>query len=463
MVCLRKLAIFNQHRATINQAAIQSMICIAPPPIRKSATALLACFIVFSAVAQTSSSFIYGDALPDAPVLAVRGDYAVGVRTATWTNNNQPDILKTRDGVTPLYNRPLKVEIWYPAVLPKDKTALTEYTDMLGSATDSTRPLHPFHFQGRSLRDAAPLLTGAPFPLVIVSHGYPGSRVLLSYLTENLASKGYVVVAIDHTESTHADQAGFASTLLNRAPDILFVLNQAATLSKPGSTHFLSGLADAGNTALLGYSMGGYGVLNVAGAGYSGKLAGFFGALTGGSKAIDSRLSNNAAFAASQDKRIKAVVAFAPWGMERGVWDSSGLAGLRIPLLLVAGSQDDVSGYEKGTKAIFQAAVNADRYLLTYENARHNTAPNPPAPETMKPGMRMDDYYHYAEPAWNEKKINNINQHFVTAFLGLLLKKQDYGKYLSLKENANQGQWTGFKPRSATGLFLLHINAADNK
>ncbi len=60
--------------------------------------------------------------------------------------------------------------------------------------------------------------------MIIVSHGYPGSRVLLSYLTENLASKGYVVVAIDHTESTHADKVVFSSTLLNRALDINFVL-----------------------------------------------------------------------------------------------------------------------------------------------------------------------------------------------------------------------------------------------
>jgi predicted dienelactone hydrolase len=440
------------------------MICIASLPKRKSvAAALLACFVVFSALAQTGSTFIYGDALPDAPALTARGEYAVGVRTAIWTNNHQPDILKTKDGVTPLYNRPLKVEIWYPAVLPKDKTAITDYTDVLGSTTDSTRPIHPFYFQGRSLRDATPLLTGGPFPLIIVSHGYPGSRVLLTYLTENLASKGYVVVAIDHTESTHADKAGFASTLLNRAPDILFVLNQVAELSKIGAGNFLAALVDANNTALLGYSMGGYGVLNAAGAGYSSKLAGFFGSLTAGSKAIEYRLSNNTAFAASQDARIKAVVAFAPWGMERGVWDSTGLAGLHTPVFLIAGSQDDVSGYEKGTKAIFQGAVNADRYLLTYENARHNTAPNPPPPETMLPGMKMDDYYHYAEPAWNEKKINNINQHFVTAFLGTILKKQDYGKYLLLKENANQGQWTGFQPRSATGLSLLHINAADHK
>ncbi|HTL07994.1 MAG TPA: hypothetical protein VL307_07040, partial [Chitinophagaceae bacterium] len=165
-----------------------------------------------------SNQFIYGDALPDAPALAARGEYAVGVRTLHWVNNNQLNILQAKDGVTPMYNRPVTVEVWYPAIIPKGKTALSTYTDVLGSLRDSTRPLKPFQFYGRSLRDAAPLVSSAPYPLVIVSHGFPGSRVLLTYLTENLASKGYVVVAIDHAESTHADAAGFASTLLNRAP-----------------------------------------------------------------------------------------------------------------------------------------------------------------------------------------------------------------------------------------------------
>jgi predicted dienelactone hydrolase len=406
---------------------------------------------------QTAAgSFINGDALPDAPELAARGPYKVGVRTLTLVNKSQPDILHSKGGVDPLYNRPLKLEVWYPAIVPEGKTMLAVYEDVLGSANDSLRPVVPFTFKGRALRDAAPVNGSAAFPLVIVSHGYPGSRVLLSYLTENLASKGYVVVAIDHTESTHSDTKGFQSTLLNRSKDILFVLNEMAEAGKAGSGSFLSGLADAGNTALIGYSMGGYGVLNVAGAGYSEKLAGFFTAMTGGSKAINVRTANNPQFEASLDSRIKAVVAFAPWGMQRGVWDAQGLKGLKIPVFFVAGSKDDVSGYEDGTKAIYNGAIHASRYLLTYENARHNVAPNPPPPESLQPGLSMQEYYHYAEPAWNERRINNINQHFLTAFLGVYLKKKDFDKYLLVNESAGTNAWPGFKQRTLVGLELLH-------
>jgi predicted dienelactone hydrolase len=408
---------------------------------------------------QPSAAFLNGDALPDAPELAVRGNFKVGVQTMQLVHSQQPDILHSKDGISPLYDRPLKIEIWYPAIVAKNETELVSYQSTLGLLNDTARPLIPFSFNGRAIRNAAPDMSQGKFPLVIVSHGYPGSRLLLTYLTENLASKGYVVVAIDHTESTYGDRAGFQSTLLNRAQDILFVLNQVAEMGKPASKTFLAGLADADNTALIGYSMGGYGVLNAAGAGYSKKLDTVFAQLSGGSHAIHVRTTNDPEFIASYDSRIKAVVAFAPWGMQRGVWDAAGLKGIKTPVFFVAGSLDDVSGYEDGIKAIYNGAVNANRYLLTYENARHNIAPNPPPAETLKPGVAFNEYYHYAEPAWNEHRINNINQHFVTAFIGTYLKQLDYNKYLSVPEHTNEKPWTGFKPRTSVGLTLSHATA----
>ena len=431
------------------------------PKLCITAVGILVFQLLFAAArsfAQANETvFVYGDLLPDAPELAARGEYKVGVRTLNLVNKGQIDVLKSKGGIDPLYDRPLNVEVWYPAILPAAAKEFVLYQEVMGTANDPKRPLIPFTFAGRALRDAVPQsMPNGAFPLVIVSHGYVGSRFLLTYLTENLASKGYVVVAIDHSESTFRDAAGFQSTLLNRSKDVLFLLNQMAALGESSSKHFLSGIVDANNTALIGYSMGGYGVLNASGAGYSPQITQFFGAMTGGSKAIEVRTANNADYKASQDSRIKAVVAFAPWGMERGIWDAEGLKGLKVPTFFVAGSQDDISGYEKGIKAIYAGTINANRYLLTYANARHNIAPNPPPAESLKPGLHIDEYYRYAEPAWNERRINNINQHFVTAFLGVHLKKKDFGKYLELKENSNEKTWTGFKPRSSTGLELLH-------
>ncbi|MGX1928297.1 alpha/beta hydrolase family protein [Flagellimonas sp. 2504JD4-2] len=395
------------------------------------------------------NTFVYGDALPDAPELSAKGDYMVGVRTLQFVNKGQVDILNHKEGKEAYYDRPLTVEVWYPTKEKNEK--LTSYDEVMGTFGDPNRPVIPFTFHGRAKRDAAPVTEEGSFPLVVVSHGYVGSRYIMTYLTENLASKGYIVVAIDHTESTFKDAAPFQSTLLNRSKDILFVVNEMAE-----SKHFLSPVLDAEHTAVVGFSMGGYGVLNVAGAAYSEFAINFFKGMTGGSDALAVRGSASEEYQNSMDPRIKAVVAFAPWGMERGVWDAETLKGLKVPTLFVAGSQDDVSGYEKGIKAIYEGAVNADRYLLTYVNARHNVAPNPPPPESLQPGLHFDEYYRYAEPSWDQRRINNINQHFVTAFLGIHLKEKPYAKFLEVNEDSNKETWPGFVPRSSTGLELLH-------
>jgi predicted dienelactone hydrolase len=415
---------------------------------------LIIVFFCFGTTSNAQHEFVYGDALPDAPELSARGDQPIGVRTLDLVNKNQIDILNSKGGNDPLYDRPLKVEVWYPANLPTGSNPKVTYKDVMGTRGDSLRPLIPFQFKGKALRDAKPK-TGVAFPLVVVSHGYVGSRYLMTYLTENLASKGYVVVAIDHTDSTFKDANAFHSTLLNRAMDIKFVLNEMARLGQADGNDAFAGIVDAENTGIIGYSMGGYGVLNVAGAGYSDGAVDFFGQMTGGSTALNALAASNQEYQNSIDPRIKAVVAFAPWGMERGVWDAEGLKGLKTPTFFIAGSQDDISGYEKGIKAIYEGAINADRYLLTYKNARHNVAPNPPPAASLAPGLHIDEYYRYADATWDQRKINNINQHFVSAFLGQHLKNDDNSKFLAIPENSNEKDWPGFIPRSSTGMELL--------
>jgi predicted dienelactone hydrolase len=416
--------------------------------MKKISFLILFCIHYFYSFSQ-SETFVYGDALPDAPELSPRGTYAVGVHTLDFINPNQVDVVKSVKGVDAFYDRKLKVEVWYPTDAKSD---LITYDEVMGTNNDPKRPLIPFTFLGRAVRDAKIISKDGQFPLIIVSHGYVGSRFLMTYLTENLASKGYVVVAIDHTESTFRDAAAFTSTLLNRAKDIRFVLEQMAETNK-SNTRF-KGLIDTDNVGLIGYSMGGYGVLNVAGAGYGEAMKTLFSQFSGGSKAIEPLTYSSEKYPKLSDPRIKAVVAMAPWGMERSAWDSTSLKGLKTPTFFIAGDQDDISGYEKGIKAIFKGTKNAPRYMLTYLNARHNIAPNPAPKEALKKGLPFDEYYRYAEPSWDSRRINNINQHFVTAFMGIHLKKMDYQKFLDLPEKSNPKNWLGFPGRSSTGLEL---------
>jgi len=409
---------------------------------RLSTIAVAVVALVGGALAQSNRIDIV---TPSAPELAPYGKYAIGVRTIQATDRNRPDILATKEGgPTARYDRTLTLEVWYPAALAAGQKPGGDYRTITRDPA-ITATLH-----GQAVRDAAPLTSEPPFPLVIISHGYPGNRYLMSHLAENLASKGFVTVSIDHKDSTYDDQKPFASTLYNRAFDQLFVLNEMERLGKPGSGSVLAGRLDASRTGIVGYSMGGYGVVNVIGGGYSKASETINGAPP--NKLLAERGAANPDYRKTMDPRIKAAIAIAPWGMVGGFWDAEGLKGVATPVLFVAGSADEVAGYEKGTKAIYQGAVNADRYLLTFLNASHNAAAPIPAPaetyvaaEAGKPAA----FAHYADAVWDTVRMNNILDHFATAYFDLYLKGE------AEKKSYFEG-WKGFKRGTTVGLTLEH-------
>ena len=395
---------------------------------------ILAIIVLVSYGLGQSTPDIYYSVPPvDAPELAPRGSYSVGVRTVELKNPGQVDILNfdKATGKAPLYDRPLTVEIWYPATIPDGKQERTSY-EMVLPGNEAKN----ISVAGKALRNAPPV-KGKPFPLVIVSHGYPGSRYFLTYLTENLASKGYVVAAIDHTDSVFGAIKPFPSTLLNRANDQLFTIAALEEMAHK-SDHFLNGVLDDSRVAIVGYSMGGYGALTSAGAGYNKK------ALTGTivpNGYLDEWSAGNPKYTSRLRKEVKAVVAIAPWGAQPpfNAWDAEGLAGIHIPLLMIAGDQDDVSDFSAGIKPAFEKAVNSERCLLVYENARHNVGGNPaPALE-----LSFSARETFEEPAWRKDRITAINQHFITAFLDLYLKgDQARSTYLHpVPEKSNDGSW----------------------
>ncbi|MCZ7627985.1 MAG: hypothetical protein M5U19_02310 [Microthrixaceae bacterium] len=111
------------------------------------------------------------------------GEWAVGVRTAT---------------VTGARGRALPVQIWYP-VDPE--------------GTDDAEPA-TYPFPGVSIPSemgfADVLPAPGPFPLVVYSHGNGGLGYVSAFLTEHLASHGFIVVAPDHVGNTAID--AFAGT-----------------------------------------------------------------------------------------------------------------------------------------------------------------------------------------------------------------------------------------------------------
>jgi len=415
---------------------------------------------------------------PDAPELAPYGKQTIGVRALKTINPDQIDILNVdADTNTPLpvYDRSLQLEVWYPTEKPyyynyyhensyyhKKKTT---YKNVYLRDGETKVKL-----KGKAIRNAQPNSFDGPYPLIIISHGYPGNRFLLSHLAENLASKGYVVASIDHTDSTYRDQAAFGSTLVNRPLDQMFVLNEMEHLSQQAD-HFLYGLVDTDNTGLIGYSMGGYGALISAGAGVTQQSVDYPWGGPAGTLGI--HLAGSQTHQDLVDPRLKAVIAIGPWGKALNFWDQNGLAGIDIPMLYIAGSDDDVSGYENGVQAIFNESINTDRYLLTFQYANHNAAAPMPAPrEAWKPSEKLGfpPFEHYADAVWDTVRMNNIAQHFSTAFMGLHIKQQlDMSTYFDLVENSGDGvysvdadgnqnadhtYWKGFQDRTAKGLKM---------
>ena len=80
-------------------------------------------------------------------------------------------------------------------------------------------------------------------------------------------------------------------------------------------------------------------------------------------------------------------------------------------------------------------------------------------------------YERYFEPAWDGRRLNNLNQRFVTAFLGATLHNNaEMAAYLDVPvvrsndgvhsvnadgtPDENHTYWPGFKPRTALGMSL---------
>ena len=240
--------------------------------------------------------------------------------------------------------------------------------------------------------------------------------------------------------------------------------------SLEGNDPLFGDMIDANNTGIVGYSMGGYGLVNNLGGGYSDEMVGSFLAPPNG--LLAEHASGNPDYRNQLDSRIKAGVAVGPWGMNTNFWRPEDLAGISVPTLYIAGSADTVSGYERGTRKIFEAAVNSDRYLLTFKNAGHNAGAPIPLPVEIRDSETQLGSGHYTDPVWDNVRMNNVMDHFVTAYFDYHLKGEasrlEYfdlvpdgadAVYSMLDGQANDDHtyWTGFGSGTAVGLMMEHL------
>lgn len=422
----------------------------------------------------------------DAPELAPLGDYAVGTTVSHFDLG--PSVKLTAQGIASgeleKVDRSLEVRIWYPAALDSVATrsdgASIRYQRMVqlpgADAIEISMP-------GIAHEDAAPM-SGHDngFPLVVVSHGFAGWNAVMSNLTENLASKGYVVAAIDHadiSEGSGDSQLDFANVFINRVLDqksvIKMLLHDAAERREGYSQ-----LIDTSRVGLIGYSMGGFGALATAGAPYNPNS----NAMNFLSLPQEIRSLMTEELPDDVKDSISSLVLMAPWGAQPmfRAWSEDALRQIDTPVLLIDGNLDDIVEFDTGPRWIFENLTGSDRYLLIYQMARHNIANNAVHAYVNDLTKRFQTLEYFSEPVWRTERLNAINQHFITAFLDLTLKgdqsKQAYldvpmtdsndadwpvafGQTVGDSKAADDqpNYWRGFQRRWALGMELHHKEA----
>jgi predicted dienelactone hydrolase len=118
------------------------------------------------------------------------GPYPVGTRIIYLKDSSRTEDRAEKPGTA----RELVVQLWYPADPSNNHLAAYE-------RKSETIPLTSYRsVLWTNSREDAPVATrGGPFHVLLFNHGWAGRRTQNTFLTEDLASHGYVVASIDHT------------------------------------------------------------------------------------------------------------------------------------------------------------------------------------------------------------------------------------------------------------------------
>ena len=157
-----------------------------------------------------------------------------------------------------------KVAVWYPAAAAEQPFAYTRAGGEL---------------KGSVARDAPPAACPR-VPLVLFSHGLGGCGLQSTFLTEELARRGYVVAAPDHADAATCGIDGEALRLQNLRTEqplleparwtdqseIGRLHDLRAAIAKVGGDAALARIADTTRVGAVGHSLGGYAALAMGGA-----------------------------------------------------------------------------------------------------------------------------------------------------------------------------------------------------
>ena len=347
---------------------------------------------------------------PDAPTYALHGPHWVGTREFV---------------IEPDSERPLPLTVWYPALNETGAVEAINYDMGISDLLPSDQiPI----LDGHALLDAAPAMSDAPYPLVVMSHGLTSSRLLYFRLAEHLASYGFVVAAVEHVGTAIRD--GFQGTadvgdpndlqsLYYRPADIMHVITYADTLTATNGA--LAGLINTDRVGVWGHSTGGTTVLQAGGAridfpaldewckdkgedefaaescqfvGHEEELAQLYGVAD----------PQAGLFPALWDSRVDAVVAVSPGG-ELHAFGDAGIAAVQVPTMTMYGTSDPLASPEYNALWAYPQISSPNKALVAFENGGHLMFTDCPI------------VWCGYDAVWDLTRVDDLENHLTTAFL----------------------------------------------
>lgn len=204
------------------------------------------------------------------------GPHPVGSVTMRWVDPSRGEDATPK----PDDRRNVIVQAWYPAAQGARGTH-PPYIDGLGRLPRRVSIFPRFVFRRFGETDthaiqSAPAAAGPAWPVILFSPGYGAPRAFYTGLATDLASRGYVVLAVDHpfeiavtqladgrvvgpaqdAGRTDAERVAYMERqVLVRTADLRFVLDQ---IGRPNQlAPVLAGRLDARRVAAVGHSFGG--------------------------------------------------------------------------------------------------------------------------------------------------------------------------------------------------------------
>lgn len=270
---------------------------------------------------------------------------------------DDPSVIIEPSGVAPGVYSVGVVEETLRSSVPRDTLFGQEDVEFTATAwypTAQTESVSPFCYDDIAPGNAyaqPPASCESPRPVAIYSHGSGGIRWIGGYLTEYLASQGYVVAAPDHRYNTFFDNDGsdaaFDHVVLRRPLDVqetfAWLVRAAAD---PASV--LHGCVDeAAGYAVIGHSYGGYTAL----------------AVTGWELTPPRGESTH-----RDDPRVWAVTTQAPWHANDTLRAEK--SAIDVPLLTLAAERDDTTVWAE-VAPLHAPVGGAPAYLGLMPNAGH--------------------------------------------------------------------------------------------